>query len=99
MNVKPHMAMHLLDHSLIVNGRIRLAPVRIWAVVAAFTRRSLDPAFSPIMEGDTLLPLRNLRTGMLLDMRRATSLVQKLPRIDPQAITVTNPSDFVSLPY
>jgi len=82
------MAMrHLLDHSLIVNGRIRLAPVRILAVVAAFTRRSLDSALSPSVEGDTLLQFRNLRAGMLLDMRRATSLAQKLPRIDPQAIT------------
>jgi hypothetical protein len=85
------------DHLLMASGCIRLAPVRILAAAATFTRSSLE--FNPIMEGATPQQLHNLRTGMLLYIMRGTILVQKLPPIDLRAVLVTNAFDFISLPY
>jgi len=68
------------------SGCIRLAPVRILAAAATFTRSSLE--FNPIMEGATPQQLHNLRTGMLLYIMRGTIIVQKLPPIDLRAVLI-----------
>lgn len=67
------------DHLLIVSGCIRRAPVRIPVAAALFTRSNLE--FNLIMEGATMQPLRNLRTGTLLYTRVLKGMVpgQLLP--------------------
>ena len=98
MNVGARMATPQPDHLLIVSSCqcIPRVPVRILVVAATITRRSLE--FNPIMEAATLQHLRDLRTGMLLNMR-GKNLVQKLPPTDLRTMLVTNAFDFISLPY
>ena len=45
-------------HFLIVSDRVRRSPVRILVAAAMFTRRSREFNPGPIMEGATLLELR-----------------------------------------
>jgi hypothetical protein len=100
MNVGARMATSRpQDHLLIVSDCMRRAPVRILVAAATFTRRNPEFNQGPIMEGATLLQLRNLRTGILLYMMRGTILGQKLLPINLRALLVTNVFDFISLPY
>jgi hypothetical protein len=87
------------DHLLITSDCMRRVLVWILAAAATFTRRSPEFNPGPIVEGATLLPLGNLRTGILLYMMRGTILGQKLLPIDLRALLVTNVFCFISLLY